>query len=96
MSAIGWTDDLAAVVRSALASTRATAICPFHPGIIVRVGDEAAETHAYCRARRIIKSDDTTWGHDELEDEMKRQLEEAADGVCPECAALHNDALLRY
>jgi hypothetical protein len=25
---------------------------------------------------------------DELENEIKRQLEEAADGVCPECAAL--------
>jgi hypothetical protein len=47
-----------------------------------------AETHTYLRARKLGKSDGTTWEHDELENEIKRQLEEAADGVCPECAAL--------
>ena len=88
MSANSWTDDLAAVVRRALASTRATAICPFHGTVMIRVGDNAAETHAYFRARKIGKSDGTTWEHDELENEIKRHLEEAADGVCPDCAAL--------
>ena len=88
MSGNSWTDDLAAVVRRALASTRATAICPFHGTVIIRVGDNAAETHTHFRARRIGKSDGTTWEHDELENEIKRQLEEAADGVCPKCAAL--------
>jgi hypothetical protein len=33
------------------------------------------------------KSDGTPWEHEELENEIKRQLEDAADGVCPECAA---------
>jgi hypothetical protein len=51
MSANSLPDDLAAVVRRALASTRATAICPFHGTVIIRMGDNAAETHAYFRAR---------------------------------------------
>lgn len=32
-------DDLTAVVRYALETTRATAICPFHDDSIIRVGD---------------------------------------------------------
>jgi hypothetical protein len=57
---MSWTDDLAAVVRRALASTRATAICPFHGTVIIRVGDNVAETHTYFRARKIGKGDGTT------------------------------------
>jgi hypothetical protein len=84
------TDDLACVVRYALATTRATAICPFHENITIRVGDDAAETHAYLRAIRITKSDGTPCEHEALCSEISRQLGEAADGVCPECAALRN------
>jgi hypothetical protein len=36
-----------------LATTRATAICPFHDNVTIRVGDDAAETHAYVRATKI-------------------------------------------
>ena len=36
MSANSWTDDLAAVVRNALASTRAAAICRFHGTVMIR------------------------------------------------------------
>lgn len=46
MSVDSWTDDLASVVRFALTTTRATAICPFHDNVTIRVGDDAAETHA--------------------------------------------------
>jgi hypothetical protein len=61
MSVDNWTDDLASVVRYALATTRATVICPFHENVTMRVGDDAAETHAYVRAVKILKSDGTTW-----------------------------------
>ena len=88
MSVDGWTDDLASVVRYALTTTRATAICPFHVNVTVRVGDDAAETHAYFRAAKVIKTDGTTWEREALNKEISRQLGEAADGVCPECAAL--------
>jgi hypothetical protein len=33
---------------------------PFHCDVIIRVGDDAAETHAFVRAR-IVKSDGETW-----------------------------------
>ena len=87
LSVDSWTDDIASVVRYALTTTRATAICPFHDNVTIRVGDDAAETHAYVRATKVIKSDGTTWGHEALHKEINRQLDEAADGVCPECAA---------
>jgi hypothetical protein len=54
--------------------------------MIVRVGDDAAESHALERAKRIVKSDGTNWDGDVLREEFKRQLSEAADGQCPRCA----------
>jgi len=56
----------------------------------IRVGDDAAESHAYVRASKVVKSDGTTWEHAVPHEEISRQLTEAADGVCPECAALEN------
>ena len=82
--------DLETLVRDALFTTRATAVCPFHPEVIIRVGDSAAETHAYYRARNIIKSGGTGWEHEDLIEEITRQLTDAADGVCPRCANLQH------
>jgi hypothetical protein len=45
-------DDLTAAVRHALETTRPTAACPFHWDVIIRVGDDAAESHAFERARK--------------------------------------------
>jgi len=39
-------DDMKLAVREALISTRAVAMCPFHPEVTIRIGDDAAETHA--------------------------------------------------
>ena len=78
-------DDLEALARHALFTTHATTVCPFHPEVIIRVGDGAAETHAYYIARNIIKSDATSWEHGDLMDEIARQLTAAADGTCPRC-----------
>lgn len=44
------TDDLGALVRHALETTRATVRCPFHDEVIVRAGDNAAESHALERS----------------------------------------------
>jgi hypothetical protein len=87
MSVNNRTDDLASAVRYALETTRATAICPFHENVIIRVGDDDAEKHAYLRACNIVKSDGTTWEREVLREEIKRQLGDAADGTCPECAS---------
>ena len=78
-------DDLHSVVRYALVSTRATAICPFHFDVTVRVGSDAAESHALARARNIIRSDGTKWKAEALREEFGQQLRRAADGCCPQC-----------
>ena len=39
-------DDLTHVVRYALETTRSTTVCLFHHDVIIRVGDDAAESHA--------------------------------------------------
>ena len=57
MSVNNRTDDLASAVRYALETTRANPICPFHENVIIRVGDDDAEKHAYLRACNIVKSD---------------------------------------
>ena len=79
------TDDLSAVVHYALETTRAITICPFHDDVIVRVGDDAAESHAFERAKRVAKNDGTTWEPEALRHEIGRQLAAAADGRCPKC-----------
>ncbi|MCJ9705843.1 MULTISPECIES: hypothetical protein [unclassified Bradyrhizobium] len=78
-------DDLTALVRYALETTRATTVCPFHDDVIIRVGDDAAESHAYERAKRILGSDGTAFDGNALKEEIGRQLAIAADGRCPKC-----------
>ena len=87
MSANDYADDLSASVRYALETTRAVAACPFHPEVIIRVGNDAAESHAFQRAKKIVKSDGTTWKTKALRNEISRQLGEAADRTCPQCTA---------
>ncbi|MDH2348623.1 MULTISPECIES: hypothetical protein [unclassified Bradyrhizobium] len=53
MSAQDFADDRSATVHYALETTRAVAVCPFHSEVTVRVGDDAAESHAFERANRI-------------------------------------------
>ena len=86
MYAKDYADDLSATVRYALETTRAVAACPFHPQVTIRVGDDAAEGHAFERAKRIVKSDGTNWTLEALREEFREQLGEAADGQCPRCA----------
>ena len=87
---VNCTDNPASTVRYALETTRAIMVCPFHANVTIRVGDDAAESHAYVRASKVVKSDGAAWEHEVLREEIKRQLEEAEDGTCPECAAPHN------
>ena len=51
MSVDACADNLQLAVRHALLTTRATAVCPFHPDVTIRIGDAAAETHAFYRAK---------------------------------------------
>ncbi|PSO15051.1 hypothetical protein C7G42_29635 [Bradyrhizobium sp. MOS003] len=80
-------DDLRRLVSHALETTRATAVCPFHDEVVIRVGDDAAKSHALERAKRIPKSNGSSWDGQTLKDEIGRQLGAAADGRCPKCDA---------
>jgi hypothetical protein len=88
MSVTSYADDLGSAVHYALETTHAIAICPFHLDLTIRIGDDAAESHAFARARKLVKSDGTTWEGDALRKEFGRQLGKAADRYCPHCALL--------
>lgn len=81
-----YADDLNATVRHALETTRAIAVCPFHSEVSIRVRDDAAESHAFERAKRIVRSDRTNWETQALRQEVARKLGKAADGGCPRFA----------
>ncbi|MGY3615959.1 hypothetical protein [Bradyrhizobium sp. USDA 10063] len=85
MSANSYADDLGSAVHYALETTHAIAVCPFHLDVTIRIGDDAAESHAVARARKLIKSDGTTWDGDVLRREFAYQLGKAADRHCPHC-----------
>ncbi len=79
MSLSNYTDDLGSAVHYALETTHAIAVCPFHLDLTIRVGDDAAESHARARAKKLVKSDGTTWEGEALRKEFGRQLGKAAD-----------------
>jgi hypothetical protein len=53
--------------------------------VTIRIGDAAAETHAFYRARNLVESDGTGGIMQFLMEEIARQLADAADRVCTEC-----------
>ena len=86
MSVKDYADDLSATVHYALETTRAVAVCPFHSEVTIRVGDDAAESHAFERAKRIVRSDGANWETHDVRQEFARLLSKAADRECPRCA----------
>lgn len=78
-------DDMTSAVHYALETTRAIAVCPFHLDVVIRVDDNAAETHAYRRAKNLQRIHEKPWNAEALRREFKRQLSEAADRHCPRC-----------
>lgn len=86
MSVNNCADDLSSAVRYALETTRAVTVCPFHCDVTIRIGDDGAETHAFVRARKLVKSNGTTWRGEALRKEFRRQLGKAADRYCPHCS----------
>jgi hypothetical protein len=72
MSVTSYADDLGSAVHYALETTHAIAICPFHLDLTIRLGDDAAENHAFARARKLVKSDGKTWEGEALRKEFGR------------------------
>jgi hypothetical protein len=95
MSAKDYADDLSATVRYALETTRAIAVCPFHCEVSIRVGDDAAESHAFERAKRIVRSDGTNWEPQDLIAKTVPRADSASArrGECRQCE--RPDATLR-
>jgi hypothetical protein len=93
MSVTSYADDLGSAVHYALETTHAIAVCPFHLDLTIRIGDDAAESHAFARARKLVKSDGMTWEAEALRNEFGRQLRKAADRYCPHCALLGDPEL---
>ncbi len=67
-----YADDLGSAVHDALETTHAIAVCPFQLDLTIRVGDDAADTHAFARARKLVKSDGTKWDREVLRKEFGR------------------------
>ncbi len=93
MPSSNFADDLGSAVHYALETTHAVAVCPFHRDLTIRIGDDAAESHAFARARKLVKSDGTMWQGEVLQKEFGRQLRMAADRYCPRCALLEDPEL---
>ena len=90
MSVEDYADDLSATVHYALKTTPAIAVCPFHSEVTIRVGDDAAESHAFERAKRIVRSDGTNWETQDLRQEIARQTERSSGrGVSTLCSTLN-------
>jgi hypothetical protein len=85
MSVSSFADDLGSAVHYALETTHAITVCPFHLDVTIRIGDDAAESHAFARAKKLVKSDGTMWQREVLRKEFGRQLGKAADRYCPHC-----------
>ena len=81
MSVSNNADDLGSAVHYALETTHAIAVCPFHLDLTIRIGDDAAESHAFARARKLVKSDGTTWEGEALRKEFGRQLGKPPTGT---------------
>ncbi|MER9890030.1 hypothetical protein NKJ48_31085 [Mesorhizobium sp. M0114] len=90
MSINDYVDDLEDAARYAVAKAGAIEVCPFHPDVTIRVGDDDAERHAYALATTILKSDGTMWMREDLMPAIKNELDMAADAECPQCAYLRD------
>ena len=90
MSIIDYNDNLEGAARHALFQAKAVEICPRHEDVLIRLGDDSAERHAYALATTILKSDGTMWMREDLMPAIKNELDMAADGECPSCTSILN------
>jgi hypothetical protein len=88
MSIQDYHDDLEQAAHYALVTAKAVEVCPRHPDVTIRLGDDDAERHAYALATTISKRDGTYWMREDLMPAIKEILDMAADGECPTCASL--------
>lgn len=91
MSITDYIDDLESAARYALGKAGSIKACRIHPHVTIRLGDPDAERYSYALATTILKSDGTMWKREDLMPAIKDELDQAADGECPECAHIMKD-----
>jgi len=91
MTINSYYDTVDDAALGALGKVGAVVVCPRHPSVTIRTGDEDAERHAYALATTLMKRDGTLWMRDDVLSAIKEELDSAADGECPECAHLRDD-----
>ena len=90
MSINDYADSLEDAARMALMQAGAIEVCPFHSDVTIRVGDESNDRHAYALAQSILNRNDEAWMREDLMPAIKDELDQAADGVCPQCEYLRH------
>lgn len=80
-----YQDDLEAAAFEALRRAKAIEVCPFHSDVVIRLGDDDAERHAYALATTILKREGEMWKREDLMPAIQDLLGAAADGVCAVC-----------
>jgi hypothetical protein len=81
--------DMEETAQAALLKSGALIACSSH-GVLVRVGDIDAESHAYALATNQLKQEDTMFLREDLMAAIKNELDMAADDECPACSDLLN------
>jgi hypothetical protein len=85
MSINDYADSCQVAAREALVRAKAITGCRFHSGVTIRVGDEAAERHAYALATNVMKKDGTiAFMREDVLSAIKYELEQA-EHECPHC-----------
>jgi hypothetical protein len=90
MSVDDFGNEMEDAARSALLETQAIVGCPVHKDVIIRVGDEDAERHAYALATSRINRSGSAWKREDLVLAIEEDLSMVADGECPECTRLRD------
>jgi hypothetical protein len=91
MSINDLVDDVEVAARQTLFKVKAIEVCSFHRDVTIRIGDEDAERHAYALATTLLKRDGTMWMREDMMAAIQNELDMAADGECPACAAHRDD-----
>ena len=87
MSINSYVDNVEDAAQSAALKSGAVVSCEFHPDVMIRVGDDDAERHAYALATNMVKADQGLDRKDVIE-AVNDFLGQCADDECPACAYL--------
>jgi hypothetical protein len=85
MSVNDIADELEEVALRAALIAKAVRPCLRHKDVLIYVGDNDADRHAYALATNMWKAGETVSDRPEVTEAVKDVLDQAADGSCPQC-----------